>query len=287
MIFMKQTRNSTFLTVMLLVWIALCQLHCQTGYSDHHHIQHEAAEVSGSEKANIQTDQVQTSEVFHKQLIVVLTEGWDQLEGKLYRFFYDQSEWKQAYAPISIVVGKNGLGWGSGLPLPPDIIEEEDPMKKEGDLTSPAGVFRFGNAFGYSPIENATEIPSNYIRIDEYTQCIEDINSTYYNKIVTNKLSGKDWTSTDHMLREDDLYEWGIEIAHNYEKPLAGKGSCIFLHVWRNAHSGTAGCTAMEKEEMYRILRWIQPDLGPVLVQVPRSYYSAIADMYNLPQINR
>ena len=46
------------------------------------------------------------------------------------------------------------------------------------------------------------------------------------------------------MRRKDALYTWVIDVAHNPSR-VPGEGSCIFLHVWKDADSPTVGCTAM------------------------------------------
>src|SRR5258708_39004019 len=67
------------------------------------------------------------------QLLVVTTADWNAVEGKLQR--YERSnpynKWKAVGGEITVVVGKNGLGWGAGV-VPADV-QPRDPIKKEGD----------------------------------------------------------------------------------------------------------------------------------------------------------
>ncbi|MEZ4850769.1 MAG: hypothetical protein R3B93_19570 [Bacteroidia bacterium] len=71
--------------------------------------------------------------------------------------------------------------------------------------------------------------------------CIEDGTSAYYNQIIDEEQAQADWNSTDHMLRKDDLYEWGMFVVHNSPQAVNGDGSCIFLHVAEIDGDGTAG----------------------------------------------
>ena len=87
------------------------------------------------------------------------------------------------------------------------------------------------------------------------------------------------------MLRKDDLYEWGVFVAHNSPEAESGKGSCIFLHVWRKNDSGTAGCTAMDKSRMRELIAWLKPDKQPLLVQMPENIaeWAQVKTEFNLP----
>src|SRR5690349_15811763 len=55
-----------------------------------------------------------------RQLILVITKGWEAVPGSLWRFERadEHSPWKQVGGKIRIVVGRNGLAWGSGLNEP-------------------------------------------------------------------------------------------------------------------------------------------------------------------------
>ena len=216
------------------------------------------------------------------QLIVVTTAGWNSISGTLLTYAWKENAWQQALGPIPIVVGKNGMAWGRGLE---DFRSRTGPVKKEGDLRSPAGIFRLGTAFGYASASDAAWVKLDYTPVEKTTMCIEDIASAHYNRIVDERATLSDWNSTDHMLRKDDLYEWGVFVAHNAEDPAPGGGSCIFLHVWSKNGSGTAGCTAMEKEQIKRLLAWIDPAAAPAIVQAPQSEYAALRDSYLLPKL--
>jgi len=71
------------------------------------------------------------------------------------------------------------------------------------------------------------------------------------------------------MLRQDELYRWGILVDHNAGSPVAGNGSCIFMHIWRGPGEPTVGCTAMPAAEIEKVLGWLDPASQPLLVQLP------------------
>ncbi len=64
------------------------------------------------------------------------------------------------------------------------------------------------------------------------------------------------------------LYRYGIFVAHN-PKRLPGAGSCIFMHIRKPDGTPTVGCTAMDEKELVRIMRWLDPDRHPLLIQAP------------------
>jgi L,D-peptidoglycan transpeptidase YkuD (ErfK/YbiS/YcfS/YnhG family) len=80
--------------------------------------------------------------------------------------------------------------------------EAEAPRKKEGDESSPAGVFRLFSAFG---LADSTQLPFlrfPYEQITATTEAIDDPQSRYYNRIVDRAaIAHPDWSSSESMLR--------------------------------------------------------------------------------------
>lgn len=63
----------------------------------------------------------------------------------------------------------------------------------------------------------------------------------------------------DRLCRDDHLYDFVIEIDHNTRPRVSGRGSAVFLHLARENFSPTAGCVAMAKPAMLRLLARIGP----------------------------
>ena len=106
------------------------------------------------------------------QMIVVTTSDWNAVEGRLQRYerTTPHETWWPVSEPISIVVGKNGLGPGIGIIATddPKVRSASDPVKKEGDGKAPAGVFALGTAFGYAsqPLRGLKMPYLNLTRVD-------------------------------------------------------------------------------------------------------------------------
>jgi len=216
-----------------------------------------------------------------QQLMVVITNGWDSLRGNIYCFEKRKGKWVQLFDNV-VVVGRNGLGIGKGIIT---IAIEGAPEKKEGDLRSPAGIFTIGKAFGYADEQDTRWIKNPYIKATDTLICVDDMQSGHYNTLVNNDPAKSDWKSFEEMQRKDDAYKWGLFINHNAPNAAAGKGSCIFMHIWENESTGTVGCTAMKEDDLLRILHWIDASLHPLLVQVPKNGYARLAAQYHLPAI--
>ena len=216
-----------------------------------------------------------------RQLILVTTRDWDALQGTLQRFKRKNSKsaWRPVGAAIPVVVGRNGLGWGAGL----NAQTGDGPSKKEGDGKSPAGVFRLGPAFGYAPASRASWLRVPYTPLAEDTECVDDVNSRHYNLIARRGGAGEvDWKSSERM-REVAGYRWGVVVAHNAGPRVAGRGSCIFLHIWAGPDKGTAGCTAMGQPDLEELLRWLDARERPVLAQLPEGEYARLRAAWKLP----
>ena len=218
-----------------------------------------------------------------RQLLVVTTPGWDSVGGTLRRFERKGAKglWAQVGADVPVVVGRAGLGWGVGLF---GASKAEGPAKKEGDGRAPAGVFRLGSAFGFAPAREAAWLRLPYLPLTPTVECVDDVASGRYNRVVDREwVSGVDWNSSERM-RSVEGYRWGLVVEHNARPPLAGRGSCIFLHVWAGPATGTAGCTAMEGANMLALLRWLDARKRPLLVQLPEGEYARLRRAWRLPQ---
>ncbi|MEN3370554.1 MAG: zinc D-Ala-D-Ala dipeptidase [Verrucomicrobiota bacterium] len=218
-----------------------------------------------------------------RQCIVVVTENWSVTTGVLRAFERSGSSgrWKPRDAVVPVVGGKKGLGWGRGLVA---IEASGEPMKIEGDNRAPAGIFRLRSAFGYAPARSAGWMKLPYLALSKQIEGVDDPGSRYYNQLVDrSKVARVDWRTSEQMLRNDDLYKWGIVVEHN-PAAQAGAGSCIFLHVWKGPASPTAGCTAMPENELVKLLRWLDPAEHPILVQMPRANYPAFQSKFGLPK---
>lgn len=221
-----------------------------------------------------------------RQLVLVVTEGWDATTGTLQRFEIRDGRWHAVAAAAPVSVGRNGAAWGLGL----HPAQSEGPQKQEGDGRAPAGVFTLGEAFGYAAKAD-TAMPYRPMQATSY--CIDVPDSPLYNRIIDTRTEGEAAAkgSTEPMRLDlhnkgDVRYREGLVIGHNpTATPRAG--SCIFAHLWRTPGEPTAGCTAMATETMDSVLAWLRPDARPVFVLLPRAEYARLTRDWQLPEATR
>jgi L,D-peptidoglycan transpeptidase YkuD (ErfK/YbiS/YcfS/YnhG family) len=63
----------------------------------------------------------------------------------------------------------------------------------------------------------------------------------------------------DRLRRTDGLYDLIVEIDHNTRPRVAGRGSAVFIHVAREGFAPTAGCIALSKNDLLRLLPRLSP----------------------------
>jgi L,D-peptidoglycan transpeptidase YkuD (ErfK/YbiS/YcfS/YnhG family) len=132
--------------------------------------------------------------------------------------------------------------------------------KREGDGGTPTGTYPLSLVFGYGA-EAGTAMPYRQITADDYW--VDDPASPQYNTWVRGRPAA---ASFETMLRPDGLYRHGIVVEYNSRPVVAGKGSAIFVHIWRGAGEPTAGCVALAEGELREITAWLDPEKGPVIV---------------------
>ncbi len=210
------------------------------------------------------------------QLIVVTTDSWNKIEGKMSVYEYKGNRWMPVLTEIPIVTGRSGMAWGKGLHK---AELNKGKLKKEGDGNSPAGIFQLSGLFGYEDIRSEM----NSLKVDNRTFCVDDSKSAYYNQIVKSDTVKKDWNSAETMRMKSDVYKFGIFVDYNVKPAIPNMGSCIFMHIWSGSNKPTAGCTAMKESDILKLIDFLDKKKNPILVQVPQSEYSKLKGMYKLP----
>jgi L,D-peptidoglycan transpeptidase YkuD (ErfK/YbiS/YcfS/YnhG family) len=133
--------------------------------------------------------------------------------------------------------------------------------KREGDGGTPRGIFRPRQVWwrGDRHRRPRSFLPVRAIRPED-AWC-EDPQSRHYNQPIRLDLDH----SGDRLTRDDRLYDFIIEIDHNFSPRIAGRGSAVFLHLAREDFSPTAGCVSMTESAMLRLLARLGPETRIVI----------------------
>tara|TARA_Y100001970_G_scaffold268458_1_gene359760 strand:- start:121 stop:612 length:492 start_codon:yes stop_codon:yes gene_type:complete len=122
--------------------------------------------------------------------------------------------------------------------------------KKEGDLTTPRGVFKLGPVYYRNDRVPKPVTKLKCYKIKKNMGWCNDVNSKYYNRKIIIKKKIKH----EKMFRKDYKYDYVILINYNYQNPISNKGSAIFLHLTNN-YKPTLGCIALKKKDLLILLK--------------------------------
>lgn len=215
-----------------------------------------------------------------EQVVLVTTRTWQDDAATLTRHEKVGGRWMQVGGPIEVSIGESGLGWGLGL----HPLGVGEPRKTEGDGRAPAGVFRLVSAFGPMAPPFKTRMP--WLRTRPSLVCVDDPRGGAYNRLVDEDLApapapdagaaeAPTFRSVERLVRNDGVYDLGLLVDQNgagdtEARVVPGRGSCVFLHLWKRRGRATQGCTAMARPDLEKIVEWLDPARKPVLVQLPR-----------------
>ena len=135
-------------------------------------------------------------------------------------------------------VGKNGI----------------NKKKREGDKKTPKGTFKIEHLYFRKDRLKMPKTSLKCIEIKKNMGWCDDINnSKKYNKLI--KINNK--VKHEKLNRIDNKYDLLIPIKYNFDSPITGLGSCIFIHLTKN-FKPTAGCIALRKKDFLIMLKLIK-----------------------------
>jgi L,D-peptidoglycan transpeptidase YkuD (ErfK/YbiS/YcfS/YnhG family) len=186
------------------------------------------------------------------QMMIVEANDWDTKYAKLSTYEKVNGVWQKVFSDMPAMLGYNGFAQ----------------VMKEGGGASPTGIYNMGLGFGWGAKPADSKYP--YRVTTAYDYWIDDVTSPEYNKWIY--FSGNPysrWKSFERM--NHPLYKYGAVIKYNENPIVAGKGSAIFLHMWKSSTSATAGCVAVSETNMKTLLSWMDSKKKPLIVMGPTS----------------
>jgi L,D-peptidoglycan transpeptidase YkuD (ErfK/YbiS/YcfS/YnhG family) len=82
----------------------------------------------------------------------------------------------------------------------------------------------------------------------------DDSNSKKYNQLI--KLPSK--YTHEKLYRKDNVYDLIIVLNYNMIPIVKNKGSAIFIHVAKKKYKKTAGCVALKKKHLVKLIKNIK-----------------------------
>ena len=188
-------------------------------------------------------------------------------------------EWKQTFGPVPVLFGKNGSAWGRG------VFGQDEPgrHKVERDGRTPAGVFRIGKIYTYDKaLPKGADYP--FHTVTEADAWIDDPSLPLYNRHVqVDPKNPPPWFESQKMRHGDFAYRWLIEIRHNADDIVPGRGSAIFFHIRRGPNRPSVGCTTMAEKDIVALIRWLKSSSQPHYATMPWSEYRKKWAAWGLP----
>ena len=125
--------------------------------------------------------------------------------------------------------------------------------KKEGDKKTPKGIFKIENLYFREDRKKKPLTLLKCIKIKKNMVWCNDIRfPKKYNRLLKESKTFKH----EKLKRNDYKYDLLIPIKYNFNKPITGLGSCIFIHLTKN-YIPTAGCIALKEKDFLIMLKLI------------------------------
>ncbi len=146
-----------------------------------------------------------------------------------------------------LVINRAGARF-RGQKLPCAIGRGGIAMKQgEGDGITPVGIFRLAQIH-YRPDRLQISLPARAIPLNGIWS--DDPRDPAYNHALR---SYKHPFSHERLRRADPLYDAFGVLTYNWPHAIPGKGSAIFMHVWRKPGHPTEGCIAFSRNDLLYI----------------------------------
>ena len=122
--------------------------------------------------------------------------------------------------------------------------------KIEGDNITPKGNFRIVKVYYRKDRIKKIHTKFKLIKIKKNMGWCSDPNSKNYNQQI--KLPTR--FKHEKLYRKDSLYDIILFINYNINPIVKNKGSAIFIHIAKKNYKPTAGCIALKKMDLIKLL---------------------------------
>ena len=138
---------------------------------------------------------------------------------------------------VKCSVGKRGIGV----------------KKREGDQITPKGKFKIKYILYRKDRVPNLKTKLKKMVINKNMGWCDDPKSKFYNKLI--KLPFK--YNFERLYRSDNIYDIILVLNFNLNPVQKNKGSAIFIHIAKRNYKSTAGCIAINKKNLKKIVKKI------------------------------
>ena len=126
--------------------------------------------------------------------------------------------------------------------------------KLEGDQKTPIGTFGIEHLYYRKDRIAKPETSLKMVNINENMGWCDDVrHPDKYNQLI--KINNK--IKCEKLKRRDHKYDLLVPLKYNFNNPVVGLGSCIFIHLTKN-YKPTAGCIALMEKDFLIMLKLIK-----------------------------
>ena len=133
--------------------------------------------------------------------------------------------------------------------------------KIEGDNITPRGTFNIVKIYYRDDRVKKMSSKFKLIKITKKMGWCDDPNSKDYNQLINLPTKYK----YEKLYRKDNVYDLLIVLNYNISPTIKKKGSAIFIHVARKNYKKTAGCIALKKNHLTKLIKTINKDTKVII----------------------
>jgi L,D-peptidoglycan transpeptidase YkuD (ErfK/YbiS/YcfS/YnhG family) len=181
------------------------------------------------------------------QVVIVHADRYDTTFATVETYQKSGGAWQLLSAPMTARIGERGFT---------DTPTESVPG-------TPTGVYSFGATFYGNSANPGLHYAYHRLMAGDYWD--ENVTSPTYNTFVHGTNPGG---ASEPLWQSPTAYSYFAFITYNVPA-VPGKGSGIFLH--QSLGKFTAGCVALPRDDLLRVLTWLDPAADPRIVIAPDS----------------
>ena len=122
--------------------------------------------------------------------------------------------------------------------------------KIEGDNITPKGTFKIIKIYYRSDRIKKIKSKFKLIKIKKNIAWCDDPQSRNYNQLI--KLPSK--YSYENLFKKNNIYDLILVLNFNINPIIKNRGSAVFIHVAKRNYKPTAGCIALKKDHLIKLV---------------------------------